>query len=95
MAREELEIGEVVTVEDSSGTELDVEVIDIFELNGTEYIVMADFLQMLEEDNSNIDIFFVKWDEDDELVSVDEDLEFRRVTKYFEKLCEQAGNGLM
>ena len=83
----DLEIGEQITVEDEEGFTLEAEVIDIFELTGNTYIVLADAEQM-ENGDHQVDVFFAKWDGDG-YSAVSEDLEFKRVEKYLNNLMTE------
>lgn len=83
--REVVEIGDLVLVEDIDGTEVEAEIIDIFELNDVEYYVLADYNELMDSEEE-VTIFFLKWDEDAYLCVSDE-LEFKRVKNYFNEIC--------
>ncbi|GFZ76975.1 DUF1292 domain-containing protein [Compostibacillus humi] len=83
-----IEVGEIFTITDESEEEQLVEVLAKVNLEGTEYIAVS-FVEDLEEDNDeDIDIFFLKVDADGDLDAIESDEEFEKVSKAFDEILE-------
>ncbi len=83
-----IEVGEIFTITDESEEEQLVEVLAKVNLEGTEYIAVS-FVEDLEEDNDeDIDIFFLKVDADGDLDTIESDEEFEKVSKAFDEILE-------
>lgn len=83
-----IEVGEIFTITDESEEEQLVEVLAKVNLEGTEYIAVS-FVEDLEEDNDeDIDIFFLKVDADGDLDAIESDDEFEKVSKAFDEILE-------
>lgn len=83
-----IEVGEIFTITDESEEEQLVEVLAKVNLEETEYIAVS-FVEDLEEDNDeDIDIFFLKVDADGDLDAIESDEEFEKVSKAFDEILE-------
>lgn len=83
-----IEVGEIFTITDESEEEQLVEVLAKVNLEETEYIAVS-FVEDLEEDNDeDIDIFFLKVDADGDLDTIESDEEFEKVSKAFDEILE-------
>lgn len=83
-----IEVGEIFTITDESEEEQLIEVLAKVNLEGTEYIAVS-FVEDLEEDNDeDIDIFFLKVDADGDLDAIESDEEFEKVSKAFDEILE-------
>ena len=84
-----VEIGEIFTITDENEEELEVEVLAALNLEGTDYAAVA-FVEDLQEDiEDDIDIFFLKVDQDGEFSAIDSDTEFDKVSAAFEELMDE------
>lgn len=84
-----IEIGEIFTISDESNEEQEVEVLAKITLEGTDYIAVS-FLEDLQgESEDDIDIFFLKIDEDGELAAIESDEEFEKVSAAFDEILDK------
>ena len=78
----------IVTLEYDDGTEIETEVMGIFEVNGKEYIALI-------PDDGSDDVYlygYVEVDDDEEfrLLDIEDEAEFKRVVKEFDALMDAA-----
>lgn len=86
-----IEVGEVFTLVDEEEVEQEVEVLGSLDIDSKHYIAVA-YLDELEDENrgeEEVDIFFLRVDENDELSVIESDEEFEKVSKAFEAAMEQ------
>lgn len=87
---EKVEVGEIFSIEDHEGIEQDVEVLGAIELDGTEYVAVGFVEDIQNEDTEeDIDIFFLKVDEEGELAAIETDEEFEKVSLAFDEMFEE------
>jgi uncharacterized protein YrzB (UPF0473 family) len=86
---EKIEVGEIFTLSDESDQEQEVEVLGAIDLEGNQYIAVAFVDDIDENSDEEIDIFFLKVEEDGELSMIEDDAEFEKVTAAFDELMEQ------
>ena len=88
---EKIEVGEVFTIEDHDGNEQEVEVLGTIELKGTEYVAVG-FVEDIqnEDEEEDIDLFFLKVDVDGELAAIETDEEFEMVSEAFDQIFDEA-----
>ena len=84
-----IEIGERFTILDDEGIENELEVLASIELDGTTYVAVSFVEDLLEEDLDEIDLFFLKVDDEGDFVPIEEDDEFEKVSAAFEDLVEE------
>ncbi|MBO1628444.1 DUF1292 domain-containing protein [Bacillus cereus] len=85
----EIEVGEIFTLSDESNEEQEVEVLGTMNVEGAEYIAVG-FVEDIEtETEEDIDIFFLKVEEDSEFSYIESDEEFEKVSAAFEKMMEE------
>jgi len=90
---EKVEVGEVFTITDDDGQELEVEVLATLNLDGTDYVAVA-FVEDLHDDNEeDIDIFFLKIDEEGDLAAIESDEEFEKVSNAFDEVFDEEFEG--
>ncbi|WP_226035233.1 DUF1292 domain-containing protein [Aquibacillus saliphilus] len=85
---DEIEVGEVFTISDEKQEEHTVEVLAKVTLEGTDYVAVSFIEDVQEESEEDIDIFFLKLDDDGDLTAVESDQEFNKVSKAFDALLE-------
>ena len=84
-----IEVGEIFTITDENDEELEVEVLAALNLEGTDYAAVA-FVEDLQEDvEGDIDIFFLKVDQDGDFSAIDSDQEFDKVSTAFEEIMDE------
>lgn len=86
---EKVKVGEVFTISDETGEEQDVEVLGVVELEGIDYAAVS-FVEDLEEDSEeDIDIFFLKIDEEGDFSAIESDEEFNKVSAAFDEIFDE------
>ncbi|CEG27417.1 polyribonucleotide nucleotidyltransferase [Bacillus sp. B-jedd] len=86
---EKIEVGEIFTISDESDVEQQVEVLAVMDIEGTDYVAVSFLDDLQEETDDDIDIFFLKVDEEGDLDAIQTDEEFDKVAEAFEELMEQ------
>ncbi|SET56807.1 Protein of unknown function [Oceanobacillus limi] len=83
---ETIEVGEVFTISDETNEEQEVEVLAKVTLQGTDYVAVSFSEDLKEGSEGDIDIFFLKIDEDGELAAIESDEEFEKVSEAYDAL---------
>ena len=86
---EKIEIGEVFTISDENNEEQEVEVLANMTLEETEYVAVSFVEDLKEENDEDIDVFFLKVDEDSTFSAIDSDEEFDKVSVAFEQFMDE------
>lgn len=86
---DDITVGEIFTIIDENDEELPVEVLAKVTLSGTDYLAVSFVDDIQEETDEDIDIFFLKLDEDGELAAIESDEEFDQVSEAFEAIMEK------
>ncbi len=86
---EKIEVGEIFTISDENDQEEEVEVLATVDMDGTEYIAVCFVDDVQEDSEDDIDIFFLKVDEDGDLSALESDEEFDKVSAAFEEVFEE------
>ncbi|WP_223699985.1 DUF1292 domain-containing protein [Sutcliffiella deserti] len=86
---EHFEVGSVFYVQDENDQEQELEVLGTMEVEGSSYIAVG-FVEEIEkqEETGDIDIFFLKVEEDGGLLEIESDEEFEKVSSAFGELEE-------
>lgn len=86
---DKIQVGEVFTISDESGQEMEVEVLASAEVEGISYAAVS-FVEDLEEDTEeDIDVFFLKLDEDGDFTPIESEEEFNKVSAVFDNMIEE------
>ncbi|MDF2035600.1 DUF1292 domain-containing protein [Cytobacillus oceanisediminis] len=86
---DKIEVGEVFTISDENDQEMEVEVLASAEADGNQYAAVS-FVEDLEEDTEeDIDVFFLKLDEDGDFIPIESDEEFNKVSAVFEEMIKE------
>ncbi|PEY29959.1 DUF1292 domain-containing protein [Bacillus cereus] len=85
----EIEVGEIFTLSDESNEEQEVEVLGTMNVEGAEYIAVGFVEDIQTETEEDIDIFFLKVEEDSEFSYIESDEEFEKVSAAFEKMMDE------
>lgn len=84
-----VEVGEIFTISDDENEEgQEVEVLGVMTLEGTDYVAVGFVEDILEAGEEDIDIFFLKVDEDGDFSAIESDEEFDKVVASFEEMME-------
>ena len=86
---DKIEVGEVFTISDENEEELEVEVIGTVTIEGTDYVAVSFVEDLQEETDEDIDIFFLKVDQDGDFVAIDSDDEFEKVSSAFDEMVSE------
>ncbi|MED3851661.1 DUF1292 domain-containing protein [Priestia megaterium] len=83
---ERIETGEIFTILDENDQEQDIEVLGKMTIEGHDYIAVAFVEEVLIETEEEIDVFFLKIEDDGEWSSIEDDAEFEKVSAVFEEM---------
>lgn len=86
---DKIEVGEVFTISDENNEELEVEVLGAVTIDGTDYVAVSFVEDLQEETDEDIDIFFLKVDEDGDYNAIESDEEFDKVSSAFDDLLNE------
>ncbi|MFJ5762120.1 DUF1292 domain-containing protein [Neobacillus sp. NPDC093182] len=84
-----IEVGEVFTISDETDQEQEVEVLASINIEGTNYVAVGFVEDIKEETEEDIDIFFLKVDEDGDLTAIESDDEFDKVSAAFDEIMDE------
>jgi uncharacterized protein YrzB (UPF0473 family) len=83
-----IEVGEIFTISDENDEEQEVEVLGAVNIEGTDYVAVGFVEDIKEETEDDIDIFFLKVDDDGDFSAIESDEEFDKVTAAFDEIFE-------
>ncbi|MGG3195655.1 MULTISPECIES: DUF1292 domain-containing protein [Priestia] len=83
---ERIETGDIFTILDENDQEQDIEVLGKMTIEGHDYIAVAFVEEVLIETEEEIDVFFLKIEDDGEWSSIEDDDEFEKVSAVFEEM---------
>ena len=76
---EKVEVGDIFTLIDENDQEQEIEVLGTMNLEGTEYAAVGFVEEIQEESEEEIDVFFLRVEEDEQLSIIESDEEFDQV----------------
>ncbi|MBM7691286.1 uncharacterized protein YrzB (UPF0473 family) [Peribacillus deserti] len=85
---ERIEVGETFTIAADTGEDQEVEVLGTINIEGTEYAAVAFVEDIRQETENDIDVFFLKVDQDGDLAAIESDEEFEKVSVAFDEIME-------
>ncbi|GHI01382.1 DUF1292 domain-containing protein [Neobacillus kokaensis] len=80
-----IEVGEIFT--NDQGEE--IEVLAVVHMEGTEYVAVGFVEDLQEEIEEDIDIFFLKVNQDGDFTAIENDEEFDRVSSAFDEIMQE------
>lgn len=86
---EKIEVGEVFAISDENDVEQEVEVIGTLTIEGNEYAAVSFVEDLQSETDDDIDIFFLKVDEDGDFAAIESDDEFEKVSAAFDEMMNE------
>ena len=86
---EKIEVGEVFTISDENDVEQEVEVIGTLTIEGNDYAAVSFVEDLQTETEEDIDIFFLKVDEDGDFAAIESDDEFEKVSSAFDEMMNE------
>ncbi|MBP1933611.1 DUF1292 domain-containing protein [Ammoniphilus resinae] len=85
----DIEVGEIFTLVDENNEEQEVEVLGALEIDGSGYIAVSFVEDIDENSDEDIDVFFLRVDNDGELSAIESDEEFEKVAAAFEAAMDE------
>jgi uncharacterized protein YrzB (UPF0473 family) len=86
---DKIEVGEVFTITDENDQENEVEVLAAITLEGTDYVAVG-FVEDIQDDSEeDIDVFFLKLDDEGDFSAIENDEEFDKVSSAFEEIMDE------
>lgn len=85
---ERIEVGEVFTIGDEEQQE-EVEVIAAMTVDGQDYVAVAYVEDLHEENEEEIEVFFLKIDKDGDFDVIESDEEYDRVAEVFDEMLDE------
>ncbi|MED4402539.1 DUF1292 domain-containing protein [Metabacillus fastidiosus] len=86
---ENIEVGEIFTITDENDQEENIEVLAALNIEGTQYVAVSFVEDLQEETEEDIDIFFLKVDQDGDFTAIESDEEFDKVSSAFDEVMEE------
>lgn len=83
---EKIEVGDSITVFDENDKEREMEVLATLNVEENEYVAVGFVDEIEKETDEDIDIFFFRVEEGEELSEIESDEEFEKVSAAFEGL---------
>lgn len=84
-----IEVGEIFTISDETGEEQEVEVLGVMTIEGNDYVAVGFAEDVAQESDEDIDIFFLKVDEDGDFSAIESDEEFEKVSVAFDEMMDE------
>ncbi|QFT89063.1 hypothetical protein FIU87_10430 [Bacillus sp. THAF10] len=81
---EKVEVGDIFIVTDENDEEQELEVLGTMDVEGDTYVAVGFVEEIEKQTTGDVDIFFLKVEEDGELSEIETDEEFERVSAAFE-----------
>ncbi|WP_074432774.1 DUF1292 domain-containing protein [Neobacillus jeddahensis] len=89
MNMSKIEVGEIFTISDENNDEQEVEVLGVMTIEAKDYVAVAFAEDVKEDTEDDIDIFFLKVDEDGDFSAIESDEEFDKVSAAFDELMDE------
>jgi uncharacterized protein YrzB (UPF0473 family) len=86
---ENIEVGEIFTITDEKDQEQEVEVLAAINIEGTDYVAVGFVEDLQEETEEDIDIFFLKVDQDGDFTDIESEEEFDKVSSAFDEVMKE------
>ncbi|MCM2532455.1 DUF1292 domain-containing protein [Neobacillus pocheonensis] len=83
------EVGEIFSISDENNEEQEVEVLASINIEGTDYVAVGFVEDIQEESEDDIDIFFLKVDQEGDLAAIESDEEFEKVSAAFDEIMNE------
>lgn len=83
---DKVEVGEIFSITDDNNEEHEVEVLAAVTIEGTDYVAVGFVDDICDETDEDIDVFFMKLDEEGDLSPIESDEEFEKVSSVFDDI---------
>ncbi|MGZ4160869.1 MAG: DUF1292 domain-containing protein [Neobacillus sp.] len=84
-----IEVGEIFSISDENDEEQEVEVLASINIEGTDYVAVGFVEDIQEESEEDIDIYFLKVDQEGDLTAIESDEEFDKVSVAFDEIMDE------
>lgn len=84
-----IEVGDIFTLMDENDQEQDIEVLGTLSVDEVEYVAVGFAEETQEKSEEDIDVFFLRVEEDDQLSIIESDEEFEMVSAAFTEAEEE------
>ncbi|WP_404351791.1 DUF1292 domain-containing protein [Sutcliffiella horikoshii] len=86
---EKIEVGDIFIVTDENDQEQELEVLGTMDVADSVYVAVGFADEIAKETTGDVDIFFLKVEEDGELSEIETDEEFNEVSAAFEAMVDK------
>ncbi len=86
---EKIEVGEILTLSYEDDQEQDYEVLGSIDIEGVEYIAVSLVEDVEQESDEDIDVFFLKVEENGEFFDIETEEEFEKVSAAFDQSLKE------
>lgn len=86
---EKIEVGDIFIVTDENDQEQELEVLGAMDVEDSVYVAVGFVEEIAKETTGDVDIFFLKVEEDGELSEIETDEEFNQVSAAFEAMIDK------
>ncbi|NLP52806.1 DUF1292 domain-containing protein [Bacillus sp. RO1] len=86
---EKIEVGDIFIVTDENDQEQELEVLGTMDVEGAVYVAVGFVEEIAKDTTGDVDIFFLKVEEDGELSEIETDEEFNKVSAAFETMVDK------
>ncbi|UAL49337.1 DUF1292 domain-containing protein [Sutcliffiella horikoshii] len=86
---EKIEVGDIFIVTDENDQEQELEVLGTMDVADSVYVAVGFVDEIAKETTGDVDIFFLKVEEDGELSEIETDEEFNEVSAAFEAMVDK------
>ncbi|KPB06395.1 DUF1292 domain-containing protein [Bacillus sp. CHD6a] len=86
---EQIEVGDIFIVTDENDQEQELEVLGTMDVEGSVYVAVGFVEEIAKDTTGDVDIFFLKVEEDGELSEIETDEEFNKVSAAFETMVDK------
>lgn len=86
---DKVEVGDIFIVQDENDQNQELEVLGTMDVEGSTYVAVAFVEEIEKQTTGDVDIFFLKVEEDGELSEIESDEEFDKVSSAFEGVVEE------
>ena len=85
---EPIKVGDIFTLMDENDQEQEIEVLGTLSIDGVDYAAVGFSEEILEETEEDIDVFFLRVEDDEQLSVIESDEEFDMVSAAFTEVGE-------
>ncbi|MBU7593045.1 DUF1292 domain-containing protein [Metabacillus halosaccharovorans] len=86
---DKIEVGEIFSITDENNEENEVEVLAAITIEGTDYVAVGFVDDIRDETDEDIDVFFMKLDQEGDLAPIESDEEFEKISSVFDDILDE------